>query len=79
MGGGEMASNFTGTINGDIIEGKLVSADSGMGMGPMEFALTGQRKAATTTAGLEGDWEFITVVEDMGMEFRNNATFMVPH
>ena len=76
MGGMEMTSNFAGTLKGDTIDGKLTSADNGMGMGPMEFTLKGQRKAAekpveaVTTApkaGLEGDWEFKMTMADSGM------------
>ena len=70
--GGDFSQKFTGTIKGDKIEGKLSSE---MGMGPMEMGLRGTRKGTATPKGLEGDWEFITIVEDMGMEFRNNATF----
>ncbi len=83
MGGGEMVSNFVGTLKDDTIDGKLTSADNGMGMGPMEFTLKGKKKAAekpavataTAPAGLEGDWEFVTTFGDMGMELRANVNF----
>ena len=89
MGGGEMVSNFVGTLKGDTIDGKLTSADNGMGMGPMEFTLKGNRKVAATpasvttaaapAAGLEGDWVFKMTMADSGMgmgqmEFTINST-----
>ena len=75
--GGDMVFNFTGSVEGDKIEGTLAGDDSGMGMGPMEFTLTGQRKAAAakTATGLEGDWTFVTTFGDMGMELRADVTF----
>jgi hypothetical protein len=79
--GGMMSADrkFTGTIKGDTIELKSTS-DFG------EMTYKGTRKAvgtATTTAaptaaaatGLEGDWEFVTTVADMGFEMRANVTF----
>ena len=76
--GGGMVFNFAGTIEGDKIEGSLSGEDNGMGMGPMELILTGQRKgaaAAKTATGLEGDWTFVTTFGDMGMELRADVIF----
>ncbi|MBN1973418.1 MAG: hypothetical protein JW787_07245 [Sedimentisphaerales bacterium] len=83
MGMGDFSQKFTGTIKGDAIEGKMAMEGGGdMGMGPMEFTLKGARKAAgaaTTTAaaatGLEGEWEFVTIFGDMGMEIKAKAVF----
>ena len=81
-GGGDMVFNFTGTLKGDTIEGKLAGTDNGMGMGATEMKIVAKKQSkspvAVTTAsatGLEGAWEFVTTFSDMGMEIKANATF----
>ncbi|MBN2589999.1 MAG: hypothetical protein JXA96_09060 [Sedimentisphaerales bacterium] len=71
-GGGAMTSTFTGTFEGDKIEG-TISGDYG------ELTLTGSREASgavpAAATGLVGAWEFVTTFGDMGMEFKADATF----
>ncbi len=81
-GGGDMVFNFTGTLKGDTIEGKLAGTDNGMGMGATEMTIVAKKQSkapvaavSASTTSLEGAWEFVTTFSDMGMEIKANATF----